>query len=139
MKTIFAAVMVNVAALSMVTAAHAEADLPFTPAFAQAVGDYRDCVLGGLDRSSFSQPDQMAAAAMAACEHAHDGVRAQLTADLSAAHPGTSRQIAKARADAGMAKIDPMIAAAAVDQARSMTGAASATRTAPLVRSGTIG
>lgn len=141
MKTIFGLVVVNAAALVSglfaAAPAQAEADLPFTPAFAQAVGQYRDCVLGGLDRSTFAQPDRMAAAAMAACERAHDMARAQLTADLARA--GAPHQAAKAQANAGMAKIDPMIAAVALDQARSMQADASATHAPALTRPGTIG
>lgn len=140
MKTVFGLLLVNVGALFMgANAAHAEADLPLTPAFAEAVGQYRDCVLGGLDRAGFTQPDRMAATAMAACEKAHDAVRTQLATDVSATRPHVSIQAARTVAAQGMARIDPMIAAAALDQARAMIGAASVKDAPSLVRRGTIG
>jgi len=112
-------------------------DLPMTPAFAGALGGYRDCVIGAIDRAGVAEADAMAASAMAACGAAHDAARRQLATDIIAARPHAAR-IAAQQAESGTATIDPMIAAVALDHARALVGEA-ATEAPALAPSGNIG
>lgn len=127
MRVCLFTIAVSVLAASSVPALAAPSDsLPFTPAFAEAVGQYRDCVIGSLDHVGMARPDAMAAAALTACGDRQTAVLAQLTHDINAARPQDSAEVAAEAARNGMAQIDPMIAAVALDHARDRVGGASA-------------
>ncbi len=141
MKVRFLTIMVSALAVSSAPAMAAgkSHDLPLTPAFSAAVSEYRDCVLDSLDRVSPAQPRAMVTAAIAACGDKQAAVRSQLATDIHAARPDQSVQAAAVAAQNGVAQLNPIIAAVALDHARAMVGAASATQNLPLTRSGTIG
>lgn len=94
------------------------ADLPMTEAFAGALGGYRDCVIRALGMGAVAAPQTMARAAMSRCTRAGNFVRAQLMADISTGNPGLAVRDVTAKADAGMAFVDPMIESVATDTAR---------------------
>ncbi|CAN5265871.1 hypothetical protein BH10PSE13_BH10PSE13_14830 [soil metagenome] len=134
-RSVFTIVVSLLAAAS--APAFAADDLPMTSAFAGALASYRDCVIGAVDRSGVAEPDAMAAAALAACGAAHDVARRQLATDIIAVRPHAAT-VAAQQAQSGMATIEPMIAAIALNHAREMVGEA-ATEAPVLAPTGNIG
>jgi hypothetical protein len=92
-------------------------DLPLTPHFAGKLTRYRNCVLKAVDSGMLGEQTAMARDAMSACALSRGELRSQLLADLRAAHPALNPSAALATAETGMAQLDPMIEAAAIDQA----------------------
>lgn len=113
-------------------------DLPMTAAFTDALGGYRDCVIGALDRSGLAKADAMASAAITACTANRDAVHQRLVLDIAAATPGIPAPRIAQQAHSGMAAIEPLIAAVAVGHAREILSAASANAPS-LTRRKTIG
>lgn len=101
-------------------------DLPMTDGFATAIGQYRDCVLSGVDRSAAgtASAEMMADAAVQACADANMDVRAQLLADIQKATPGLSDEAAIGAMEQGMAVVEPMIAEVARGHAQEVAGQA---------------
>lgn len=101
-------------------------DLPMTEGFAAAIGQYRDCVLSGVDRSATgtASAEMMADAAVQACADANMDVRAQLLSDIQKATPGLSDAAAIGAMEQGMAVVEPMIAEVARGHAQEVAGQA---------------
>lgn len=101
-------------------------DLPMTEGFATALGQYRDCVLGGVDRSATGTASAEVAAdtAVAACHDANLDLRAQLLSDIQQATPGVSDEAAIGAMEQGMAVVEPMIAELARGHAQEVAGQA---------------
>lgn len=97
--------------------ASATDDLPLTPRFSALLSGYRDCVLQEVDKTALGSQQAMANAAMQACALARGEVEAQLLADVRAQNPSQAHKVAYRAAQDGMAQIDPMIEATAVDWA----------------------
>jgi hypothetical protein len=92
-------------------------DLPLTPRFANLLTSYRNCVLRQVDQGILGEQAAMAREAMSACALSRGELGAQLLADIRDAHPALGHALARTTAEAGMAQLEPMIEAAAVDQA----------------------
>lgn len=99
-------------------AATMSADLPMTPAFAEALGRYRDCVLASVAHGGVGSPAGMARAAMVRCRGDAAMAHGQLLADVLGANPGQSVQRAADQAAAGMAMVNPMIEDSATERAQ---------------------
>ncbi len=91
------------------------ADLPLTDHFASLLTSYRNCVLAEVDAAPLGVQQEMARDAISACSLSRTQLRAQLVSDIRASRPRTSSAIALRSAESGMAQVDPMIEAAAVD------------------------
>lgn len=120
--TVSAPALANVA----VTPSAPSADLPMTEGFATAIGQYRDCVLSGVDRSATgtASAQMMADAAVAACADVNMDVRAQLLSDIQKSTPGLSDEAAIGAMEQGMAVVEPMIAEVARGHAQEVAGQA---------------
>ncbi len=95
--------------------AQSTADLPLTDRFASLLTSYRNCVLAEVDASPLGVQQAMARDAISACSLSRGQLRGQLVSDIRASRPRISATVALRSADSGMAQVDPMIEAAAVD------------------------
>ncbi len=116
-------------------------DLPMTEGFAAAIGQYRDCVLSGVDRSATgtASADMMADAAVRACADVNMDVRAQLLSDIQKATPGLSDEAAIGAMEQGMAVVEPMIAEVARGHAQEVAGQAFRSEASELGEGAVIG
>ena len=130
MKSALAAIMVTIAGISALPASAHEAarpdtqpissstdELPLTARFASLLTGYRNCVLAEVEASPLGRQQDMAKEAMSACAIARSELRTQLVSDIAAQQPRLSNALVLRSADSGMAQVDPMIEAAAVDWA----------------------
>jgi hypothetical protein len=93
-------------------------ELPLTDQFADLLTSYRNCVLMKVDAtSSLGAQQDMARQAMSACALSRGELQAQLISDIRAQQPAISNAVALRSAESGMAQVDPMIEAAAIDRA----------------------
>ncbi len=134
MKSALAAIMITMAGLSALPASAREAarpaaqpvaqsatmsadELPLTDRFASLLTGYRNCVLAEVEASPLGRQQDMAKEAMSACATSRGELRAQLVSDIAAQQPKLGNALVLRSADSGMAQVDPMIEAAAVDWA----------------------
>ncbi len=130
MKSALAAIMVTMATLSAFPAsaeaakpdavaqtAAATDDLPLTAQFAGLLTSYRNCVLAEVNAAPLGVQQDMAREAMSACAVSRGALRTQLISDIRAQQPRASHAVALRSANSGMAQVDPMIEAAAIDWA----------------------
>lgn len=92
-------------------------ELPLTDQFASLLTSYRNCVLLHVDAAQLGSQQDMAHQAMSACALSRGELQAQLIADIQARQPKISNAVAYRGAQSGMAQVDPMIEAAAIDRA----------------------
>lgn len=95
----------------------ATADLPLTDQFADLLTSYRNCVLLKVEAAPLGAQQEMAKQAMSACALSRSELRAQLVSDIQAQQPDVNAAVALRSADSGMDEVDPMIEAAALNQA----------------------
>ncbi len=127
MKAGLATLLVTVIALSPLPASARTAtaqpvsltadELPLTDQFADLLTSYRNCVLMKVDASPLGSQQDMAQQAMSACALSRGELRAQLISDIQAQQPAISNAVALRGAESGLAQVDPMIEAAAIDRA----------------------
>lgn len=130
MKSALAAIMVTFATMSALPASAEEAakphaqpaaastdELPLTAQFASLLTSYRNCVLSEVDAAPLGVQQDMAREAMSACAISRGALRSQLIADIRAQQPKLGNAVTLKNADDGLAQVDPMIEAAAIDWA----------------------
>jgi hypothetical protein len=92
-------------------------ELPLTSRFASLLTSYRNCVLQEVDQGMLGEQQDMARTAMSSCALSRGELRAQLLMDIRTQRPALSPAAAQTSAESGIAMLEPMIEAAAVDQA----------------------
>lgn len=92
-------------------------ELPLTDRFAGLLTSYRNCVLAEVEASPLGIQETMAREAMTACAISRGELRAQLISDIREKLPKVSNAVALRSAEGGLAQVDPMIEAAAIDWA----------------------
>jgi len=92
-------------------------ELPLTDQFADLLTSYRNCVLMKVDAETLGTQQDMAHQAMSACALSRGELEARLISDIQAQQPAISNAVALRGAESGMAQVDPMIEAAAIDRA----------------------
>ena len=92
-------------------------ELPLTDRFAGLLTSYRNCVLAEVEASPLGVQETMAREAMLACAISRGELRAQLISDIREKQPRIKNAVALVSAENGLAQVDPMIEAAAIDWA----------------------
>lgn len=92
-------------------------ELPLTDRFAGLLTSYRNCVLAEVEASPLGVQETMAREAMSACAISRGELRAQLISDIREKQPRIKNAVALVSAENGLAQVDPMIEAAAIDWA----------------------